>query len=208
MDLARQMESMESLEAFVETMADAGFNGILRYLEDRIRTASYPYPKDNECYTEEQMRHLVEFAAARGIEMVPCVATLGHAERFLRHKELLHLSELQGDMKGRFDGSMKNVFCPTHPDFYPFIEKYIEEVAAIFPSEYFHAGLDEFFNYCLCPRCKAAAPDYESQRKMFVDHVIKIHDILAKLGKRMAMWSDMFEIYREAIYEVPNDILS
>ncbi len=207
LDLARQMESMESLEAFVETMADSGFNGILLYLEDRIRTASYPYPKDNECYTEAQMRHLVEFAAARGIEMVPCVATLGHAERFLRHKELLHLSELQGDMKGRFDGSMKNVFCPTHPEFYSFIEKYIEEVSAIFPSEYFHAGLDEFFNYCLCPRCKAAAPDYAGEKRLFVEHIIRIHDCLKRLGKRMMMWSDMFEIYREAIAEIPNDIV-
>lgn len=207
LDLARQMESMECLESFVETMADAGYNGILLYLEDRIRTASYPYSKDNECYTEEQIRHLVEFAAARGIEMVPCVATLGHAERFLRHKELDHLSELQGDMVGRFGSTSKDVFCPTNPDFYPFMEKYLQEVAAIFPSQYFHAGLDEFFSFCRCPRCKAVAPDYIGEKNLFVEHIIRIHDILKRLGKRMMMWSDMFEIYREAIAEIPNDVV-
>ncbi|MBO4513425.1 MAG: family 20 glycosylhydrolase [Victivallales bacterium] len=207
LDLARQMENIDTIENFIKIMAEAGYNGILLYLEDRIRTASYPYPKDNECYTEEQMRQLVDYAAKLGMEIVPCVATLGHAERFLRHPELAHLSEVRDGIKERFGGNRKDEFCPTEPEFYPFMERYLTEVAALFPSKYFHAGLDEFFNYCLCPRCKAAAPDYESQRKMFVDHVIKIHDILAKLGKRMAMWSDMFEIYREAIYEVPNDIL-
>ena len=207
LDLARQMESMEFLEAFVETMADAGYDGILLYLEDRVRTVSYPYPKDNECYTEEQMRHLVEVAAVRGVEMVPCVATLGHAERFLRHKELSHLAELQGDMVGRFGTTAKDVFCPTNPEFYPFMEKYLQEVAAVFPSQFFHAGLDEFFSFCRCPRCKAAAPDYAGEQKLFVEHIIKIHDILKRFGKRMMMWSDMFEIYREAMEMIPNDIV-
>ena len=127
LDLAREMETIETIEKFICIMSEAGYNGILLYLEDRVRTASYPYPKDDECYTEDQMRHIVEFAASHGIEIVPCVATLGHAERFLRHPELQHLAELQGDMKGRFGGQNKDVFCPTHPEFYAFMEKYLSE---------------------------------------------------------------------------------
>ena len=155
LDLARQMETIDTIENFIKIMAEAGYNGILLYLEDRIRTASYPYPKDNECYTEEQMRQLVDYAAKLGVEIVPCVATLGHAERFLRHPELAHLSEVRDGIKERFGGNRKDEFCPTEPEFYPFMERYLTEVAALFPSKYFHAGLDEFFNYCLCPRCKA-----------------------------------------------------
>ncbi len=207
LDLAREMETIETIEKFICIISDAGYNGILLYLEDRVRTASYPYPKDNECYTEDQIRHLVKYASGHGVEMVPCVATLGHAERFLRHPELEHLAELQGDMKGRFGETTKSVFCPTHPEFYPFMERYLTEVAALFPSKYFHAGLDEFWSYCICPRCKAAAPDYKGEKDLFVAHILKIHAMLAKLGKRMMMWSDMFEIYKEAIAEVPNDIL-
>jgi len=207
LDLARQMETMEFIKEFMGTMAKAGYNGILLYLEDRIRTASYPYPADDECYTPEQVKELLAYAETLHIEIVPCVATLGHAERFLAHPELEHLSELQGDMKGRFGWTKKQTFCPTHPDFYPFLTKYLQEVAALFPTKFFHAGLDEFWDYCLCDRCKAAAPDYQAQEALFVKHVQIVDDCLKSCGKRMMMWSDMFEYYPEAQEKIPRDII-
>lgn len=207
LDLARQMESMDFIKEFITIMADAGYNGILLYLEDRVRTNSYPYPADSDCYTEAQMEELVAFAAKRDVEIVPCVATLGHAERFLAHPELEKLSELQGDMKGRFGWTKKQTFCPTHPEFYPFLTGYLKEVAALFPSKFFHAGLDEFWDYCLCERCRKAAPDFKAQQALFVKHIEKIHDCLAACGKRMMMWSDMFEYYPEAISRIPKDIV-
>lgn len=207
LDLARQMESIEFIKTFIRTMANAGYNGVELYLEDRIRTASYPYPADDECYTPEQMKDIIEYATSLNMELIPCVATLGHAERFLRHKELVHLSELQGDMQGRFGGSAKVTFCPTHPDFYPFITKYVQEVAAIFPSTFFHAGLDEFWDYCLCERCKKAAPTMKDQQDMFIKHIQIIRQTLADAGKRMLMWSDMFEYYPDAMPDVPKDII-
>lgn len=207
LDLARQMESMEFIKEFMATMASAGYNGILLYLEDRIRTASYPYPADDECYTPEQARELLAYAETLNLELVPCVATLGHAERFLAHPELEHLSELQGDMKGRFGWTKKQTFCPTHPDFYPFLTKYLQEVAELFPSKFFHAGLDEFWDYCLCDRCKAAAPDFQGQEALFVKHVQIVDECLKACGKRMMMWSDMFEYYPHAQEKIPNDIV-
>lgn len=207
LDLARQMESLDFIREFIDIMAQCGYNGILLYLEDRLRTASYPYPADSDCYTVEEMRGIVSYAAERGMEVVPCVATLGHAERFLAHPELEKLSELQGDMKGRFGWSKKQTFCPTHPEFYDFMTTYLKDVAEVFPSAFFHAGLDEFWDYCLCPRCKAAAPDFKSQMELFVKHVRIIDDCLKSCGKRMVMWSDMFEYYPEALAEIPKDIV-
>ena len=140
LDVARQMESVDFIEKFITLTADCGCNGLLLYLEDRIKTASYQLPEDSEVYSIDEIKHIVEFAAARGVEVIPCVATLGHAERFLRHKELEHLAELQGDMKGRFEGTQKLTFCITHPEFYDFITSYLQEVAELFPSKWFHGG--------------------------------------------------------------------
>ena len=84
LDVARQMETVEFIEKFVTLLADSGYNGLLLYLEDRIKTASYQLPADNEVYTVDEIKHIVAYAAERGVEVVPCVATLGHAERFLR----------------------------------------------------------------------------------------------------------------------------
>ncbi len=207
LDLARQMESVDVIEEYISMMSGAGYNGILLYLEDRIKTESYPYPADNECYTKDEIRRLVAFADKIGMELIPCVATLGHAERFLRHPEMEHLAELQDGAVGRFNENWKGVFCPSNPRFHAFIESYLTEVAALFPSGYFHVGLDEFWSYCVCPRCRALAPDYAGETRFFAEHINRMHGILAKAGKRMMMWSDMFELYRDAMELIPADII-
>ena len=207
LDVARQMETVEFIEQFISLLADSGFNGLLLYLEDRIKTPGYQLAADNEVYTVDEIRHLVEYASARGVEIVPCVATLGHAERFLRHEKLSHLAELQGNMTGRFGGTKKQTFCVTNPDFYPFIESYLREVASLFPSRWFHIGLDEFWDFNLCERCRKAMPTLPDEWKIFLNHIGKIRKILAGCGKRIMMWSDMFEYYPEAFKDVPKDVV-
>ena len=207
LDLARQMESVPFIEQFVDILADNGYNALHLYLEDRIRTKSYPYSAADDSYSPEEMRHIVAYAKKRGVEVFPCVATLGHAERFLKHKELEHLAELQGDMKGRFGGSQKMSFCPSNPDVMKFLEKYLAEVAEIFPSKYFHAGLDEVWDFVLCEKCRKNAPNAAAEGELFLKHVIKVHDCLKKLGKRMMMWTDMIEFYPEILEKLPRDII-
>ena len=207
LDVARQMEPVGFIKDFISLLADSGYNGLLLYLEDRIKTKSYQLPTDNEVYSADEIKDIVEYAVDHGIEIIPCVATLGHAERFMRHRELSHLAELQGDMKGRFGGSQKKTFCVTHPDFYHFIGSYLKEVAELFPSQWFHIGLDEFWDFNLCSRCKKAMPTRTDEWKMFVAHIRKIRNIMAECGKRVMMWSDMFEFYPEAFQEIPRDVI-
>ena len=207
LDVARQMESIDFIEKYITLISDCGANGLLLYLEDRIKTASYQLPDDSEVYSVEEIKHIVKFAADRGVEVIPCVATLGHAERFLRHKELEHLAELQGDMKGRFEGTQKLTFCITHPEFYDFITTYLKEVAELFPSKWFHVGLDEFWDFNLCERCKKAMPTLMDEQKMFIRHINKMRDCMQQCNKRILMWSDMFEFYPDVFKELPKDVV-
>ena len=209
LDLARQKESIPYIKEFITFAADAGYNSILLYLEDRIRTASYPYISKSESYSVEEMKEIVRFAEEKKIDLVPCVATLGHAERFLAHKELQHLSEVSDDTIDRFGRSnpRKDVFCVSHPGFYTFIENYISEVAEIFPSQFFHAGLDEFFNFNLCPLCRELMPTQQDEEEVFLRHIIRMERLLSKLGKRMMIWSDMFEFYTTVLPRIPRNIV-
>jgi len=207
LDLARQKETPEFIREFVTTMADCGYTSILLYLEDRIRTASYPYSSDEDSYTPDQIRALVTFAQEKNIELIPCVSTLGHAERFLRHPELAALAEVRGDMLDRFKGKAKKTFCISNPDFYSFIEKYLSEVAALFPSQYFHIGLDEFWDFNLCPLCRKKMKTWQQEGNAFLKHIGTIREIMARSGKRVMMWSDMFEYYPDIFPQVPNDII-
>ena len=62
LDVARQMESIEFIEKFIVLLSECGYNGILLYLEDRIKTASYQLPEANEVYTVDEIKHIVSFA--------------------------------------------------------------------------------------------------------------------------------------------------
>ncbi|MDD3035969.1 MAG: family 20 glycosylhydrolase [Candidatus Saccharimonadaceae bacterium] len=206
-DLARQFEPLGFIENFITMMADCGYNGVLLYLEDRVRTASYQLAGEGEYYTADDIRHLVEFAKSKNMELIPCVGTLGHAERFLKHHALEKFGELNSEGKGRFGGTRKSAFCITHPEFYDFIGKYLTEVAELFPSQWFHIGLDEFWDYNLCDRCKQQMPNLAAEQQYFLEHVKKIRALLDKCGKRVMMWSDMFEYYPEIFAEIPRDIV-
>ena len=59
LDLARQMETISFIKEFIDFAADNGYNSVFLYLEGRIRTKSFPYPKDSDCYTLEQMKEVV-----------------------------------------------------------------------------------------------------------------------------------------------------
>jgi len=207
LDVARQKENIEFIEQYIVLLEESGYNGLLLYLEDRIKTAAYPYCSDHECYTADEIRHIVSFAAAHQLEVIPCVATLGHAERFLRHKELAHLAEVQDNMTGRFGGTDKETFCITHPDFYKFMDAYLLEVSELFPSGWFHVGLDEFYDYNLCPRCRNIMKDLAAEQQMFLQHIRHLRDLFAAQGKRIIMWSDMFEFYPDVFKSVPPDVV-
>lgn len=207
LDLARQMETIEFIHGFIDFLAGAGYNGLLLYLEDRVRTASYQLAAEGEYYTEAEMRELAAFGAARGIELVPCVATLGHAERFLRHPEMRRYAELPDGETGRFGGVRKNTFCITHPEFYDFMGGYLREVAALFPSRWFHIGLDEFWDFKMCPRCRALMPTLADEQRFFLEHIKTVREIMAAAGKRVMMWSDMFEFYPDVFPAVPKDVV-
>ncbi len=207
LDLGSQMEPPEFIRRYMEVAAEAGYNGIFLSLAGRVRTASFPYPPDGQCYTPEILRELVAYAKTLGLEVIPCVPTLGHVGQFLKYPQLQHLAELQGEMKGRFGWGVRDSYCPNHPQLYDFLLPYLREVAEIFPGPFFHVGLDEFWDYCLCPRCQEKAPDFPGQETLFVDHVERLRQCLKECGKTMMMWSDMFEYYPRAQERISREVI-
>jgi hypothetical protein len=207
LDLARQIETVEFVKQFTDMIADNGYNVLFLYLEGRVRTESFPYPADNECYTPEQMREIVEYAASKNIEVVPGISLHGHAELFLAHSELAETAELRDEGKGRFWASNKFDFCPSQEATYSFFEKYLKDVCEIFPSQYFHIGLDEVWDIGYCEKCKPIAADFGGEQRLFLNNLLRCREMLSNLGKRVMMWDDMFEYYRDILKEIPRDVI-
>lgn len=207
LDLARQIETVEFIKHFTDTIADNGYNVLFLYLEGRIKTESFPYSADNECYTSVQMREVVEYAATKGIEVIPGISLLGHAELFLQYQELAEIAELRDGRNGRFWDNQKLDFCPSQQATYNFFEKYLEEIVDIFPTKYFHIGLDEVWDIGYCEKCNPVAADFAGEQQLFLNNILLWREILTNLGKRVMMWDDMFEYYRDILEKVPRDVI-
>ena len=209
-DLARQIEHKDVVLKYFDLAAEAGMNMIIMYLEDRIRTKTYPYPPEGEAYSEEDIREMVAYADKLGLELVPVVSPIGHTERFLRFPELQHMAELRGNIAGRFTkaGEVKayGEMCPKLPETLAFMDAYMAEVAALFPSKYFHIGFDEIFNMGFCEHCKPVV-EKDGLPVLFRDTLLYFYNTLKKLGKTVMIWDDMLEHCDSIIDDLPRDIV-
>ena len=207
MDLARQMESVDFICNFIDFIAENNFNTLFLYLEWRVRTKTVDLGKNNG-YSPAEIKKIVKYAETRGIDVIPGLASIGHAELILNDKRFAHLCELNGDINGRLGGSPKMEFCLSSPDVKKFLETYFSEIAELFPSPYMHIGGDESFNIGYCKECAKKAETYDGEQKLYGDMIHFFHSVVTeKLGKRMMMWDDMYELYPDAFQTFPKDII-
>ena len=149
-DVSRHFISMEVLKRNVDGMAAAKMNVLHLHLSDDqgFRLESKEFPKlqelgsDGMYYRQSEMRELIAYAGDRGIRVVPEFDMPGHSTAwFVGYPEL---SSGAGPYKierrwGIFDPAMD----PTRDSTYKFLDKFVGEMAAIFPDRYFHIGGDE-----------------------------------------------------------------
>lgn len=206
LDLARQMESVNFICDYIDLIADFGYTTLKLYFEGRIKTPTTQALPDEECYSAEDIRRITEKAASRGIEIVPTVGALGHAEHFFRDGRLRHLSE-EREGFGRWGKcSAPSTFCPSLPESKDFIACHLTEVAAMFPGPIVGAGLDESWNMGFCRLC-AERRKREGFGGIFAKHVEFVNKVLNKAGKTMAMFDDFYEFFPERLAECPKNVL-
>lgn len=141
------------------------------------------------------MRRIVRSAREAGLTVAPGVPTLGHVNHFTGTEELRALAE---DRR-----RAPHMFCPSNPQVYAFLERYLGEMATIFPGEHFHIGCDESWGLGLCPRCRRTPPE-----NLLIRRVLRVREILRPLGRRVWMWDDMFENAEErVIARIPRDVV-
>lgn len=200
LDLGRQKETVPFLKAYVERIAAVGYNTLVMYLEGRVKTASVPFMKDQDCYTPAEMKEVVAHAEKFGVDLVPVVSLLGHANLFTRYEELRPLVE------GRANKWVGATFCLSQPETRAFLEKYVAEICEIFPSKNFHVGFDEAWDMGTCEICAPIRKE-KGMGPLFTEFVRFAHSVCAKNGKRMWMWDDLYEFFPEELANCPKDVV-
>jgi hexosaminidase len=136
----RNLDGMEALKLNVfhwHLSENQGFR-----IESKIFPKLQEMGSDGHFYTQDQVREIIAYARDRGIRVVPEFDMPGHTTAwFVGYPELASGPGPYSIERhwGVFDPAMD----PTRETTYEFLDKFIGEMAALFPDEYFHIGGDE-----------------------------------------------------------------
>ena len=239
LDVSRNFFSASDVERFIDNMARHKYNVFHWHLTDdegwRIEIKSYPRltevggcrvqrygkwgnreaPKDGEpatdCgfYTQETIREIVAYAAARNIQVLPEIDVPGHSSAAVAaYPELcctkdstvkvspgLNFAEWHDN--GTFTMLTDNTLNPSDEAVYRFLDQVFGEVAALFPFAYIHAGGDECYHgyWEKDAGCQAlmAREGLKNSLELQSYFTKRVEKIIKSKGKKLIGWDEILE---------------
>ena len=211
-DVSRHFQPIEVIKRNLDGMAALKLNVLHWHLSDDqgFRVESLTYPKlhemgsDGHYYTQNQVREIVLYAQSRGIRVVPEFDVPGHTTSwFVGYPELASAPgpyQIQRRF-GVHDGAMD----PTREETYKFLDKFLGEMATLFPDAYFHIGGDESNGkqWKSNPKIQAfmeskGLKDKDALQAYFNQRLLKI---LEKHHKKMIGWDEVLHP------DLPKDVI-
>ncbi len=177
--LGDTVPTVKTWKLYLSYMARMGLNMLMVYTEDIYKLKDYPYfGYMRGAYTEEELSEIVAFGEKLGIELIPCIQTLGHLSKVQRWKANAHL----------FD--TVSVLLIDDENTYAFIEQMIETSRRVFKTKRIHIGMDEAHGVCLGRYYAKHGPTDRYQT--LLRHLKRVVSLCHKHGFSPMMWSDMF----------------
>ena len=159
-------------------------------------------------YTQEEMKEVVAYAAARGITVIPEVDLPGHMVAALAAYPELGCTGGPYEVWTRW-GVAKDILCAGNDAVFTFLEDVFTELMDIFPSEYIHIGGDECFGgdaepnrpdpWDVCPKCaarmKALGIKKGPQAKHYLQNYVtgRVQAFLNAHGRKIIGWDEILQ---------------
>ncbi len=147
-------------------------------------------------YTQDQIRDVVKYAAARYVTIIPEIELPGHSSAALTAYPWLGCTGGPYHVQHGF-GVFKDVFCAGNDSVFHFLEDVMDEVMALFPAKYIHIGGDECpkDSWKACPKCQQRIKDLglkdeEGLQSYFVQRIEKY---INSKGKQIIGWDEILE---------------
>lgn len=179
-DTVRHFISLDTLRRTLDAMWFYKLNVLHLHLTDdqgfRFRSEAYPELASVDAYSLPALSELVDYAADRGVRIVPELDVPGHTTSWLAaHPEWGVASSARVSGPSLSFGVHRACLDPDNPAVMDAVEVLLGELAAVFPDEYIHFGGDE-----------VAGLDVGVQRRFHQPVVER----LAVLGKRSIGWDE------------------
>lgn len=153
-------------------------------------------------YSQDQVREIIDYAATRGIEVIPEIDLPGHMLAALATFPELGCTGGPYEVWGRW-GISDEVLCAGKESTMVFLENVLSEVADLFPSEYVHIGGDECpkVRWETCPACQAKIKElgYKDDEKHTAEQYLqtyvmnRMEKFLEGKGKKIIGWDEILE---------------
>ena len=150
-------------------------------------------------YTQNEMREVIAYAAARHVTIIPEIEVPAHATCALTCYPELSCPNWRFKVEPaeRCYWDYRTNYCAGNDKAFEFLENVLSEIIEIFPSPIIHIGGDERRggNWRRCPLCQArikaeGLKDEDELQSYFIDRIEKF---LASRGKRIIGWSEIVD---------------
>ncbi len=179
-DMSRNaVMSVKTVKAMLRKMALMGLNMFMLYTEDTYEIPEYPYFGHlRGRYTKDELKELDKYALNLGIELIPCIQTLGHLETHLRW-----------ETSAKYKDS-KNTLLVGCEETYKLIDSMFKTVSECFTSRRLHIGMDETLDLGTGGYLRRYG--FREKDDIYFEHLEKVRDMALSYGLKPMMWSDMF----------------
>lgn len=153
-------------------------------------------------YTQEEIKEVVEYAAAKGITIIPEIDLPGHMLAALASYPELGCTGGPYEVWTRW-GIADDVLCVGKEETFKFLEGVLDEIVALFPSEYIHIGGDECpkVRWETCPDCQAKIEelglkdDDNHKAEHYLQSYVtrRMEEYLAKYDRKIIGWDEILE---------------
>ena len=223
-DVSRHFFTVEDVKEYIDILAALKLNRLHWHLTDdqgwRIEIKAYPELTEKGAmrketlvghglnpvewdgtphggyYTQEEVKDIIAYAAARYITIVPEIEMPGHSQAALHALPWLGCEEQEVDVWTQW-GVTPEVLCAGKQTTYTFLENVLKEVIALFPSELIHIGGDECpkDRWKECEHCQAMIKEQglESEEELQGYLVARIEKYINSLGRKMIGWDEILD---------------
>lgn len=169
--------SLDAWSKFLPVIREMGYNAIFLYMEDIYEVKDEPmfgYMRGR--YSIEDMKRLDALGYENGIEMIPCIQTLGHLTNIFRWDA--------------FEKDTPSTLLVGSERTYQLIDRMFHTLSECFRTRRIHIGMDEAHDL---GRGKYLDKNgYESNARIMRKHLGKVKEIADGYGYELLVWSDMF----------------
>ena len=218
LDVARTWIDAAGVKRYIDLLSYHGINKLHLHLSDdegwRIEIRSHPelteiggfrggdspvrpvYGKWDEkyggYYTQDEMRGLIRYAAARNIEIIPEIDLPGHSLAAIGC-----YPQLACDGRGGWGKHFSTPLCIGRDSTIAFCKNVLTELFDLFPSQYVHIGGDEVERtpWETCPDCqrRIRAEKLEGAGELQAWFTRETEQFLAAHGKTLLGWDEITE---------------